>query len=155
MISVIVPVYNVEPYLRECIESILGQTYRDFELILVNDGSTDDSGTICDEYAAQDTRIRVLHQKNSGVSVARNVGLDSVQGEYIAFVDSDDRVSKDYLAYLNDLIQIECADIACCDFLQNHPIEFSDIEKDELVYDTLTGANSCLRLYQQNGKIYI
>ena len=119
MISVIVPVYNVEPYLRECIESILGQTYRDFELILVNDGSTDDSGTICDEYAAQDTRIRVLHQKNSGVSVARNVGLDSVQGEYITFVDSDDRVSKDYLAYLNDLIQIECADIACCDFLQN------------------------------------
>ena len=93
--SVIVPVYKVETYLPRCIESILNQTVTDFELILIDDGSPDCSGEICDAYAAKDSRIRVIHQKNGGVSKARNAGLDIAQGEYIVFVDSDDWVDAD------------------------------------------------------------
>lgn len=89
-ISVIVPVYKVEKYLPECIESVLAQTFTDFELILVDDGSPDNSGAICDAYAARDPRIRVFHKQNGGVSSARNLGLDNAKGEWIAFVDSDD-----------------------------------------------------------------
>ena len=89
-VSVIVPVYNVEEYLPRCIDSVLNQTYRDFELILVDDGSPDNCGTICDEYAAKDLRIRVIHKKNGGVAAARNSALDIAQGQYIAFCDSDD-----------------------------------------------------------------
>lgn len=95
-ISVIVPVYNVEPYLHRCIDSILNQTFTDFELILVNDGSTDNSGKICDEYAKKDNRIKVIHQENSGQSFARNTGLDIAQGKYIMFCDSDDFVAEDW-----------------------------------------------------------
>ena len=89
-ISVIIPVYNTEKYLHRCIDSVLAQTYQDFELLLIDDGSKDSSGTICDEYAAKDTRVRVFHKENGGVSSARNVGLDNAQGEWITFVDSDD-----------------------------------------------------------------
>lgn len=99
-ISVIVPVYNVEKYLSRCIESILSQTFTDFELLLIDDGSTDRSGEICDEYAKKDTRIRVFHTKNRGVSAARNLGLDNAKGEWISFVDSDDWVEDDYLRTL-------------------------------------------------------
>ena len=99
-ISVIVPVYNVEKYLSRCIESILSQTFTDFELLLIDDGSTDRSGEICDEYAKKDTRIRVFHKENSGVSAARNLGLDNAKGEWISFVDSDDWVENDYLEKL-------------------------------------------------------
>lgn len=94
MVSVIVPVYNVEKYIRRCIESILNQTYTNFELILVDDGSSDNSGTICDEYANRDNRIIVIHKENGGVSTARNAGIDVARGKYIMFVDSDD-----FLAY--------------------------------------------------------
>lgn len=96
-ISVIVPVYNAEKSLCRCIESILAQTYQDFELLLIDDGSKDSSGAICDEYAEQDARIRVFHKENGGVSSARNVGLDNARGEWYAFVDSDDSVSPHYL----------------------------------------------------------
>ena len=99
-VTVIVPVYNVEQYLRRCIDSILAQTFGDLELILVDDGSADSSGVICDAYAEKDSRVKVIHQKNSGVSAARNTGLDAAEGEYIAFVDSDDHVDPDYLAAL-------------------------------------------------------
>lgn len=92
IISVIVPVYNTESYLRCCINSILAQTFTDFELLLVDDGSTDQSGVICDEYARQDSRVRVFHKSNSGVSSARNVGLENAIGKWIAFVDSDDEL---------------------------------------------------------------
>ena len=101
-ISVIVPVYNVEKYLPKCIDSILAQTFTNFELLLINDGSKDSSGTICDEYAAKDSRIRVFHKENGGVSAARNLGLDNAKGEWIAFVDSDDWVDE---SYLMDLFQ--------------------------------------------------
>lgn len=99
-ISVIVPVYNVEKYLNRCIDSILNQTYKDFELIFVDDGSSDNSGAICDEYANKDNRIKVIHKENGGVSTARNAGLDIAQGEYIMFVDSDDFLTVDCLEIL-------------------------------------------------------
>ena len=89
-VSIIVPVYKAEKYLNRCIDSILAQTFTDWELLLIDDGSPDRSGDICDEYAKKDTRIRVFHKKNGGVSSARNLGLDYVQGEYVTFVDSDD-----------------------------------------------------------------
>lgn len=99
-ISVIVPVYNVEKYLHRCVDSILAQTFTDFELILVDDGSSDNSGIICDEYAGIHNNVKIIHQKNQGVSVARNVGLDIAEGEFIAFIDSDDTVDKTYLEIL-------------------------------------------------------
>ncbi len=103
-ISVIVPVYNVEKYLPKCIDSILQQSYSDFELILVDDGSPDNCGAICDEYARKDERIRVFHQENAGLSCARNLGLKNSIGEYIAFVDSDDYVKPNYLRDLYEAL---------------------------------------------------
>ena len=89
-ISIIIPIFNAEAYLKQCIQSVIGQTYNDWELLLVNDGSTDSSGTICDEYAICDNRIRIIHKENTGVSDTRNVGLDLAQGEFIIFLDADD-----------------------------------------------------------------
>lgn len=96
-ISVIVPVYNAEKYLHRCIDSILNQTFPDFELLLIDDGSKDQSGEICDEYAKKDSRVKVFHKENGGVSSARNVGIDNAVGEYICFCDSDDWVEKTWL----------------------------------------------------------
>lgn len=93
-ISVIVPVYNVEKYLSRCIDSIISQTFSDFELILVDDGSTDSSGKICDEYGKKDGRVKVIHKRNGGLSSARNCGLENAKGNYICFVDSDDWISS-------------------------------------------------------------
>lgn len=98
VISVIVPIYNAKKYLRTCIDSILSQTYEDFELLLINDGSTDGCNVICDEYALKDTRVKVFHKKNGGVSSARNLGLDNACGEWITFVDSDDYLDESFLA---------------------------------------------------------
>jgi len=89
-ISIIVPVYNVEPYIRRCLDSIVGQTYKNLEIIIINDGSTDNSGCICDDYAKKDTRVKVLHKNNGGLSSALNNGLNNISGDYIGFVDSDD-----------------------------------------------------------------
>lgn len=100
LISVIVPVYNVEPYLRRCVDSILRQTYRNLEILLVDDGSTDRSGTICDACAQQDTRVKVIHQKNQGQAAARNHGIDQAKGEYLSFVDSDDFIEERMLETL-------------------------------------------------------
>ena len=96
-ISVIVPIYNAEKYLHQCIDSIIAQTFSDFELLLIDDGSSDSSGFICEEYAQKDFRIKVFHKRNGGVSSARNLGLDNAKGEWITFVDSDDWIKKDYL----------------------------------------------------------
>lgn len=114
LISVIVPIYNVESYVAECIESIQNQTYMNLEIILVNDGSTDASGDICDQYAAYDERIQVIHKENAGVSAARNTGIESANGDYIGFVDSDDYIAptmyEDMLKLMaeHDLDIIEC-----------------------------------------------
>ena len=110
-ISVIVPVYNVEQYIKECIESICRQTYQNLEIIVVDDGSTDNSGRLCDELAAGDSRIQVIHQKNQGVSVARNAGLDRMTGEFVFFVDSDDWLREDALTTLYQSLQTHEADI--------------------------------------------
>ena len=115
MISVIVPVYNVEPYLRKCLDSVFGQTYRDLDILVIDDGSTDGSQAICDEYAKLDERIKVFHTENRGLSSARNLGLDEAQGEWIGFVDSDDWIEPDLFQKALDNVGI--ADILC--FSQN------------------------------------
>ena len=96
-VSIIVPVYKVEKYLRKCIDSIINQTLKDIEIILVDDGSPDNCGKICDEYAAKDTRIKVIHKENGGLSSARNAGMEVAEGEYIGFVDSDDWIESDLI----------------------------------------------------------
>ena len=115
-ISVIVPVYQVEAYLPQCIDGILAQTFRDFELILVDDGSQDRSGAICDEYAGRDERVRVLHKENGGLSDARNAGLEQANGDYFLFVDSDDFIAPMMLERLYAGAQREGADLAICNF---------------------------------------
>lgn len=112
-VSVIVPVYNVEKYIHRCIDSILSQTFTDWELILVDDGSPDSSGAICDEYAARDARIRVIHKENGGVSSARNVGIKQAAGEWITFVDSDDYLDEDSLLSMVELTKHYDADLFC------------------------------------------
>ncbi len=118
LISVIVPVYNVEDYLRECLDSIISQTYTNLEIILVDDGSPDGSGTICDEYAKKDSRIKVIHQQNSGVSVARNTGLKAVTGDYIGFVDSDDYIEPNMYEELHRCLIENDADMSVCGIKQ-------------------------------------
>ena len=105
LISIIVPVYKVEPYLHKCVDSILSQTYTHLEIFLVDDGSPDNCGKICDEYAQKDNRIKVIHKKNGGLSDARNVAIDVAKGEYITFVDSDDFVTSDYVETLYHLVK--------------------------------------------------
>ena len=116
MISVIIPVYNVEEYLPECLDSVLAQTYRDLEIIIVDDGSTDRSPRICDDYAEKDSRIRVIHQENGGLSAARNTALDAASGDYIGFVDSDDHIAEDMFETLLEACVSEEADVACCGY---------------------------------------
>ena len=110
-ISVIVPVYKVEPFLKECIDSILLQKFTNFELILIDDGSPDQCGVICDSYAKEDSRIKVIHQTNQGLSAARNTGLDIAIGQYLTFIDSDDIVEVDYLEKMLQLINQYEADV--------------------------------------------
>ena len=115
LISVIIPVYNVEPYLRQCVDSVLAQSYMNYEILLVDDGSTDNSGTICDEYVSKDKRIKVIHQKNAGLSEARNRGFDSANGEYVYFLDSDDWIQRETLSVLAQTAHDENADIVFFD----------------------------------------
>lgn len=113
LISIIVPVYNAEDYLDKCIQSILQQDYEDFELILVDDGSTDQSGKIISNWASRDRRIRAFQKENGGQSSARNLGIDQAKGDYLSFVDSDDYVETDYLSYLLSLFTSDCRITAC------------------------------------------
>lgn len=115
-ISIIVPVYNVEPYLEKCIDSILNQTFSDFELILVDDGSPDKCGMICDCYAEMDSRVKIIHKKNGGVSSARSAGLKIAKGEYIGFVDSDDYIERLMFESLYRQAIDSFSDIVVCDF---------------------------------------
>lgn len=164
LISVIVPVYNTEKYLSRCIESILNQTYPNIEIILVDDGSTDQSGCICDEYATKNTNIKVVHQKNAGQAAARNVGLTYARGSYIGYVDSDDWVELDMYAYLYHLIKKYDGDCASIDFRMtygNNPIEQpperllilegEQILEHHLLEATRTGSHSlCRCLFSSN-----
>ena len=115
-VSVIVPVYNVESYLEECIQSILKQNFKNYETILVDDGSTDLSGKICDRYSKKYSNIKVIHKINGGLSSARNAGIEVAQGNYIAFVDSDDVVHQNYLKELVEIANNQDADLVACDF---------------------------------------
>lgn len=130
-LSVIIPVYNGEEHLNKCIDSVLLQTETDIEIILVNDGSTDNSGRICDEYAKKDKRIRVIHQENAGVSVARNNGISAATGEYIGFVDSDDWVDADMYESLLREAESNNADVVMCDATTIY-------ENGEIQADTIT-----------------
>lgn len=118
-VSVIVPVYNVEKYLVYCIESILCQSFREFELVLIDDGSRDRSGLICDQYAEADSRIIVIHKENGGLSDARNTGIAIARGEYITFIDSDDIVAQGYLKEMLDVVRKTGADIVQCENSRN------------------------------------
>lgn len=113
-VSIIVPIYRVEPYLRCCVDSILAQTFRNFELILVDDGSPDNCPIICDEYAAKDYRIKVIHKENGGVASARNIGLEASNGAYLSFIDPDDWVKPEFLEEMLEVLQKENADMALC-----------------------------------------
>lgn len=116
LISVVVPVYNVEKYLIPCLDSLKNQSYSDLEIILIDDGSTDDSGKICDDYAAKDVRFQVIHKKNAGVSAARNTGIELAKGSYISFVDSDDRLQRDYFEVLYGDVLQNNADASFCNY---------------------------------------
>lgn len=124
MVSVIIPIYNVEKYLEECVESVLCQTYQNLEVILVDDGSPDGCGAICEEYAQKDKRVRVIHKENGGLSDARNAGLDVCRGDYIVFVDSDDCIHPQMIERLYNLLMKYQADMAIC--------SFQDIEENEM-----------------------
>lgn len=131
-VSVIVPVYNVEPYLPRCIESLLAQTYTALEILLINDGSTDHSGTICDEYAAKDSRLKVIHKENGGVSSARNLGLKNAAGDYIGFLDSDDYVAPTIFETLVKQLEATAAHISVCGFANEEtPGNFTPYFKGE------------------------
>lgn len=159
-ISIIVPVYNVEKYLARCIDSLLSQTHTDFELLLVDDGSTDGSGAICDRYAYQDDRIRVVHKGNGGLSAARNSGIEIARGRYFGFVDSDDYVDADMYEHLYGMIEKEGADLAVCGYYdcycdlpprKNDPYYavMGPQEALNLVFDgKISGVSACNKLYR-------
>ena len=137
-ISVIVPVYKIESYLRQCVDSILAQTHENLEIILVNDGSPDNCGAICDEYAGADDRVVTIHQENRGVSAARNAGIDAATGEYLTFIDSDDWVESDTLEFLYDNLVKHGADISCCShyFTYVNAVIPANSESEILQYDS-------------------
>lgn len=134
MVSVIIPVYNVEKYIRECVDSVIKQTYRDIEIILVDDGSTDSSGILCDEYAKNDLRIKVIHKQNGGLSSARNAGIEIATGDYLTFVDSDDYIALDMLEQLMYAIEHFDADFVACGITSSVDKLDKNMMKDVLLY---------------------
>jgi len=159
LISIIIPIYKVEPYLRKCLDSVLAQTYTNLEIILVDDGSPDNCGKICDEYAEKDKRIIVIHKENGGLSDARNVGLDIMKGEYVAFVDSDDWVSPKYAEYLYDLAITYAADISSCNYLPLREGGCVIKSRDSLIEDKFYDKENfkemfSVMLYEENTTIY-
>lgn len=163
-ISIVVPVYKVEEYLSRCVESILSQTYNDFELILVDDGSPDDSGKICDGYADRDTRVKVIHQKNAGLSAARNAGIEwtltNSNSEWISFIDSDDWIHPRYLELLlNAAIETQSS-VSICAFIKTENDE-PDIAMDKFNYklistqeffinNNVNAVIACAKLYKKD-----
>lgn len=176
LVSVIIPVYNVEPYLKECVDSVVNQTYKKLEIILVDDGSTDDSGRMCDEYARQDDRIKVLHKKNGGLSDARNLGIEKATGEYLYFLDSDDVIPMCAIESLYKVCEKEKADVSMSEikrFFDKYPLvqrnkeNMCVLDKTEAIRRMLLnegcGHEAVAKLYRKNiweyerfpkGKIY-
>lgn len=163
MISIIVPVYNVEQYLKKCVESLINQTYKDIEIILVDDGSTDNSGNICEELSKTDARIKVIHKSNGGLSSARNAGIDVAKGKYLAFVDSDDFVELNMYETLLDGVKKTGKDISCCgrvvdifgqycnkEFVIDSPRSFTKEETiKEILYLETIDVSACDKLYNK------
>ncbi len=140
LISVIIPVYNVENYIEKCIYSVINQSYKNLEIILVDDGSTDKSGVLCDKYEKIDKRIKVIHKENGGLSSARNMGLDCANGEYIMFLDSDDFVETTILQELYSLCYKNNVEISICNYkyINNDKEEANDKEENaEYIYDNI------------------
>ncbi len=153
-ISVIVPVYKVEQYLPACVDSILAQTFTDFELILVDDGSPDNCGAMCDAYAVEDSRVKVIHRENRGLSAARNAGMDAAKGYFITFIDSDDLVSANFLETLYDVATHTNAEIAI-----SFPKPFQDGRTPDTALrkpgrqHSFTGAEAVTKLYQGSNMV--
>ena len=133
LISIIVPVYNVEKYLERCVESIIGQTYKNIEIILVDDGSKDNSGKICDDFMKKDNRIKVIHKENGGLSDARNAGIEIAKGEYIGFVDSDDYIEKDMFETLYNLCKENDAEISMVSYYEYYNGKLIAVRKNEKI----------------------
>ena len=132
LVSVVIPVFNVKPFLREALDSVLHQTYENLEIIIVDDGSTDGSGEICDEYAKKDRRVTVIHQENSGVSSARNAALDRMTGKFVAFLDPDDAYHPDYVEKMLSAMLREQADLVVCQYTEHGTagkLRFNDTDK--------------------------
>lgn len=145
-VSVVVPVYNVEEYINRCVDSILAQEYENMEIILVDDGATDNSGKICDDYALKFSGIKVVHKENGGLSDARNAGIEVSSGDYVCFVDSDDFIEKEMICELVRLILKTDADIACCgicDCYAGHQVIKTD-RTEEFVYDSVEAFKNIL-----------
>lgn len=153
LITVIVPAYKVESYLPICVESIINQTYKNIEIILVDDGSPDRCGAICDEYALKDNRIRVLHKDNGGLSSARNAGMKVMEGEFVTFIDSDDYVSPFYVEHLFNALRIDDADLAVSWFAEVNEGEKIDTNGRENLscYEQLNQKQSLQHLLYQDG----
>lgn len=161
-ISVIIPVYNVAEYLIECMESVINQTYKNIEIILVDDGSTDYSRNICDEYEKKDRRIRVIHKKNGGLSDARNAGINIASGTYITFIDSDDKITVDMIEYLWTMLISQNVDMSVCqcDYID----ERSNLIKNRGLFNDslILGTEKCMEAFLENpgfntvawGKLY-
>lgn len=164
IVSIVVPVYNVEHYLEKCIASLLAQDYQDIEIILVNDGSTDESGVICSLYASKDDRVKVVNKSNGGLSSARNAGIVTARGEFIMFVDSDDFVEHDIVSYLLDAMKLDDeVDISTCAYSSFYEGEFTWTGQaegvtrrvvmpsealSEAMYSDMTTFHACFKLYR-------
>lgn len=164
MISIIIPVYNVEEFLDQCISSVVQQTYNNLEIILIDDGSSDNSGKICDEWAKKDKRIKVIHKENGGLSDARNVGINLAKGEYISFIDSDDYILETYFEYLYNLIITTNSDLSVCRCkkVDEKGNQIARIKQKQFKDKLLTGNINCMRDFLCNydidtvawGKLY-
>ncbi|MDL2303173.1 glycosyltransferase [Dysgonomonas sp. OttesenSCG-928-D17] len=150
LISVIVPVYNVERYLPKCLDSILCQSYTNLEILLINDGSTDMSGALCDEYARKDGRIKVFHQPNRGLAEVRNVGLANATGDYMSFVDSDDYIDRDFFLNLYNLLTVTDSDIVQCNYqVVNESGNLLDDRQPKAIDGEYTGYECLQNLYNE------
>lgn len=147
LISVVIPVYNVSEFVGPCLDSVLEQTYTNLDIIVVNDGSTDSSGIICDTYAAKDNRIRVIHQQNGGLSAARNAGIEIAKGKYITFIDSDDLIRPNMVDYLHNLLLSENADFSTCDSYRIDEKGQALKGKSTVVAKTIVGNENCMLAY--------
>lgn len=147
-ISIIVPVYNVEKYLNKCVDSILNQTFKEFELILVDDGSPDNSGAICDQYAKKDSRVKVIHKENGGLSSARNAGIEVAQGKYLGFIDSDDYIAEDMYELLYNNIIKEDADLSICGIYDVY--EEKEVVEKERIKKTVSALEAMILIFEGN-----